>query len=94
MNSRERVLRALYMEEPDMVPWFDGIDPRVLMKIFEDVKFNQKEIFDENILTSINFWEKIVQAETKLGIDVIFVSAIFIFVSAIYIIYYICLGDI
>lgn len=78
MNSKERALRAIYMEEPDMVPWFDGVDPRVLMKIFgKDVRFDKGEILSEQMEISTSVWEKIVKAEAKLGIDFVFVSAIF-----------------
>ena len=51
MNSRERVLTALKLGQPDMVPFFDNVNPGMRRKImgrddFDDVDFAREIHFD------------------------------------------------
>ncbi len=64
LNSKERALCAIYLEEPDIVPWFDGVDPRVLTGIFGEKMFKKRP-------------ENVIKACVKLGIDFVFDGAIF-----------------
>jgi len=81
LNSTERVLSAIYLEEPDIVPWFDSIDLRVLAGIFGEKMFKRRSGSIQNTRNELQdhpfSWDNVVKAHAKLGIDFVFDGAIF-----------------
>ena len=55
MTSRERILTALNLEQPDHVPFFDSIDPRMQRKIMGTDNFTPIELAQKLNLDAIGF---------------------------------------
>lgn len=71
MNSRDRVLAAFNLEEPDIVPWFDGVDLRVLRSIFPEIDIPKEKLPQGTAepLIIAKRWRNMAKAFRKLGID-------------------------